>query len=125
MPTPLFEAPHCDDCRTEVADASELVTVPDGTDRPLRLCAACAAECEPMPVCPSCGSDKVRTDYIDLGIDAETGYHDEAAIFCCRACGVKGEAEELVYRPAILRPELVARRQPARETRESAARRQA
>jgi hypothetical protein len=36
---------HCDGCgQTFCAD--HLVSVPDGTDRPLHCCPACAAECE-------------------------------------------------------------------------------
>ena len=47
---------HCDGCgQTFCID--HLVSVPDGTDRPLRCCPACAAECEvqqlPSPIPPS------------------------------------------------------------------------
>jgi hypothetical protein len=72
MPTPLFEPPCCDDCHAVVRDESELTTVPDGTDRPLRLCRRCAAECEPIAVCPECGSDHLHVDYSDFGIERET-----------------------------------------------------
>jgi hypothetical protein len=51
---------HCDGCgQTFCAD--HLVSVPDGTDRPLHCCPPCAADCEildlpelpaPIPPCP-------------------------------------------------------------------------
>lgn len=68
-----------------------------------------------MDCCPECGSEDTHVNYFDLGLDPETGYHDEAAIFTCADCGASGDAEELVERPAIARPELVARKQPAAE----------
>jgi hypothetical protein len=57
----------------------------------------------------------VRTEYVSFGIDPETGYHDEAAIFKCSGCGATGESEELVYCPAIAAQ--LARKQAARQTR--------
>jgi hypothetical protein len=42
---------HCDGCgQTFCAD--HLVSVPDGTDRPLHCCPACAAECEFLEMPP-------------------------------------------------------------------------
>lgn len=38
----------CDGCGATFC-ADHLVSVPDGTDRPLHCCAACAAECEEVP----------------------------------------------------------------------------
>ena len=116
--------PLCQNCSTFVCDgcaqtfcAEHAVTIPDSTEKPLRVCAACAEECT-VQTCPCCSSANVYTDYIEFGADPETGYHDAAAIFTCRACGVRGEAEELVERPAIAA--LPARREPGRETREAA-----
>jgi hypothetical protein len=47
-------------------------------------------------MCPQCGSDDVRIEEYDFGICRETGYHDAGEIFICRACGAKGEIDELV-----------------------------
>lgn len=102
----------CDGCG-QVFCREHAVSVPDGTDRPLLCCAACAEECE-IERCPRCNSISVRTEYVVFGVDPETGYHDEAAIFSCAACGARGDSDELVARPAVARP---ARIEPARETR--------
>ena len=107
----------CDGCG-QVMCRDHAISIPDGTPRPLLCCAACTAECA-VEHCPYCNSVSVRTEYIDLGVDAETGYHDEAAIFKCADCGASGDSDELVERPAIAQP---ARIEPARETREAAQR---
>src|SRR6266487_1015553 len=45
---PACDQFHCDGCgHTFCAD--HLVSVPDGTDRPLHCCQACALECELLP----------------------------------------------------------------------------
>jgi hypothetical protein len=42
---------HCDGCG-QLFCADHLVSVPDGTDRPLHCCPACAAECEVLALPP-------------------------------------------------------------------------
>ena len=44
---------HCDGCG-ETFCLDHLVSVPDGTDRPLHLCTECDAESKPL--CPACGA---------------------------------------------------------------------
>ena len=46
---------HCDGCGDTFC-ADHLVSVPDGTDRPLHCCSVCAEECEQttLPLEPSC-----------------------------------------------------------------------
>jgi len=47
MLCPCCDQFHCDGCgQTFCAD--HLVSVPDGTERPLHCCPPCAAECEPL-----------------------------------------------------------------------------
>jgi hypothetical protein len=43
---------HCDGCG-ETFCADHLVSIPDGTDRPLHCCTSCADESKPL--CPVCG----------------------------------------------------------------------
>lgn len=43
---PACDRFHCDGCGDTFC-ADHLVSVPDGTDRPLHCCQACADECEP------------------------------------------------------------------------------
>lgn len=102
----------CDGCGHTFC-REHAVSIPDGPDRPLLCCAACAEECE-VEYCPYCDSPEVRVSYEVFGVDPETGYHDEAAIFTCAHCGARGDSEELVRRPAV-EPELPARIEPARE----------
>ena len=47
-------------------------------------------------MCPQCGSDNIRIEEYDFGTCRETGYRDAGEVFICRACGAKGDADELV-----------------------------
>lgn len=44
--------------------------------------------------CPRCGSDDLRWDEYDGGIDSETGYHDAGELYICEDCGDSGPAED-------------------------------
>lgn len=41
------------------------------------------------PTCSECGSDNVRPEDFDNGLDWETGYHDAGTLIVCRDCGHK------------------------------------
>src|SRR5262245_60424983 len=53
-----------------------VILVSDGTPNPLKCCAACASECEPMDLpfvaaamCPDCGSLELVGELADHGVD--------------------------------------------------------
>jgi hypothetical protein len=47
-------------------------------------------------MCPECGSEDIRCEEYDHGVCRETGHHDAGEIFICRACGSKGDPDELL-----------------------------
>src|SRR5262245_25432163 len=64
------------------------ILVPDGTSKPLKCCAACFAECEPLELpfapaamCPDCGSIDLVGELADHGVDPGAGYHDAQELF--------------------------------------------
>jgi hypothetical protein len=89
----------CDGCG-QIHCSEHLVLVEDGTPRPLKCCAACAAECEPLELplvaacCPDCGSLDLVAEMADHGVCSQTGYHDAQELYRCVACGSRGPAEE-------------------------------
>ncbi len=109
-------------CCGQIFCADHLVLIEDGTDKPLQCCAACAAECEPLPAaippqretrtavplaaprCPECLSTEIVAQSYDYGMDTDTGYRDAGEQFRCLACGEVGDAEDvLVSAPRVTR----------------------
>ena len=106
---------HCDGCGDTFC-ADHLVSVPDGTDRPLHCCPSCAEECEPLParteparetaapitipaewrkpMCPDCGSINLTCESFNFGTCLETGYQDCGERFRCPDCGATGPADD-------------------------------
>ena len=47
-------------------------------------------------MCPQCGSNEVSIHAYDFSTCPETGYRDAGERFACRACGAKGDVNELL-----------------------------
>ena len=104
----------CDGCN-QIHCSDHVVVVPDGTDKPLKCCATCAAECEPLELpavaamCPDCGSLDLVAEVFHGAVCSETGYSDEGEMYRCVECGSTGPAEDAL-------PRVPARIEPQRET---------
>jgi hypothetical protein len=91
----------------QVHCAEYVILIPDGRDKPLKCCGACASRCEllelplvPAAMCPDCGSLDLVAEAFDHGIEAETGYRDAGDLFRCLDCGARGPAEDAEAQPA-------------------------
>jgi hypothetical protein len=94
---PCCDQFHCDGCGDTFC-ADHLVSVPDGTDRPLHCCPACAEECEPMelpfePVCPEVGAIFERGSTI---ADIEVMLAQHRAGACLHCAGVRKSVQKEV-----------------------------